>query len=90
MSTGPPPAPLGQVRGRAKIVALSVDADDETLKRIVDALSPDLMQLHGRETPERVKRIGEVCALPTMKVIASLRAPISLKPRLTRTPPIIC
>jgi len=58
-----------QVRGRAKIVALSVDADDETLKRIVDALSPDLMQLHGRETPERVKRIGEVCALPTMKAI---------------------
>ena len=58
-----------QVRGRAKIVALSVDADDETLERIVDALSPDLMQLHGRETPERVKRIGEVCALPTMKAI---------------------
>jgi len=58
-----------QVEGRAKIVALSVDADDETLQRIVDALSPDLMQLHGAETPERVKRIGELCALPTMKAI---------------------
>jgi phosphoribosylanthranilate isomerase len=58
-----------QARGRAKIVALSVDADDETLKRIVDALSPDLMQLHGSETPSRVKRIGELCALPTMKAI---------------------
>jgi phosphoribosylanthranilate isomerase len=58
-----------QARGRAKIVALSVDADDETLKRIADALSPDLMQLHGRETPERVKRIGELCASPTMKAI---------------------
>ena len=58
-----------RVEGRAKIVALSVDADDETLKRIVDALSPDLMQLHGAETPERVKRIGELCALPTMKAI---------------------
>ena len=45
-----------QARGRAKIVALSVDADDDTLKRIVDALSPDLMQLHGSETPARVKR----------------------------------
>jgi phosphoribosylanthranilate isomerase len=58
-----------QARARAKIVALSVDADDETLKRVVDALSPDLMQLHGRETPARVKRIGEFCALPTMKAI---------------------
>jgi phosphoribosylanthranilate isomerase len=58
-----------QVAGRATIVALSVDADDDTLKRIVDALSPDLMQLHGRETPARVKEIGELCARPTMKAI---------------------
>jgi phosphoribosylanthranilate isomerase len=58
-----------QARGRAKIVALSVDADDETLARIVEALSPDLMQLHGSETPSRVKRIGELCSLPTMKAI---------------------
>ena len=27
------------------------------------------MQLHGAETPARVKRIGELCALPTMKAI---------------------
>ncbi len=58
-----------QARGRAKIVALSVDADDDTLKRIADALAPDLMQLHGSETPARVKRIGELCARPTMKAI---------------------
>ncbi len=66
-----------QVEGHAKIVALSVDADDETLKRIVDALSPDLMQLHGAETPQRVKRIGELCALPTMKAIG-VAAPADL------------
>jgi phosphoribosylanthranilate isomerase len=58
-----------QARGRAKIVALTVDADDETLARIVDAVSPDLMQLHGRESPARVKEIGEVCACLTMKAI---------------------
>ena len=58
-----------RVEGRAKVAALSVDADDETLERIVDALSPDLMQLHGGETPARVKRIGELCARPTMKAI---------------------
>jgi phosphoribosylanthranilate isomerase len=58
-----------QVQGRAKIAALSVDADDDTLKRIVDALSPDLMQLHGSESPARVKEIRERFARPTMKAI---------------------
>jgi phosphoribosylanthranilate isomerase len=58
-----------QARGRAKIVALSVDADDDTLKRIVDALAPDLMQLHGSESPARVKEINELFARPTMKAI---------------------
>jgi len=58
-----------QARSRATIVALSVDADDDTLKRIVDALSPDLMQLHGSETPTRVKEIRELCARPAMKAI---------------------
>jgi phosphoribosylanthranilate isomerase len=58
-----------QARGRATIVALSVDADDDTLKRIVDALSPDLMQLHGSETPTRVREIRELCARPGMKAI---------------------
>ena len=58
-----------QARGRATTVALSVDADDDTLQRIVEALSPDLMQLHGSETPTRVKEIRELCARPTMKAI---------------------
>src|SRR5258708_5487484 len=58
-----------QARGRASIVARSVDADDDTLKRILDALSPDLMQLHGSETPARVKEISERFARPTMKAI---------------------
>jgi phosphoribosylanthranilate isomerase len=58
-----------QAQGRATIVALSVDADDDILKRIVDSLSPDLMQLHGSETPARVKEISELFARPTMKAI---------------------
>src|SRR6202042_711138 len=58
-----------QARGRAKIVALSVDADDEALKRIVGVLAPALLQLHGRESPSRVRQIGEFCARPTMKAI---------------------
>jgi phosphoribosylanthranilate isomerase len=58
-----------QARGRAKIVALTVDAEDDALERIIDALSPDVLQLHGHESPARVKRIGELCARPTMKAI---------------------
>ena len=46
---------LGErVRGRAKKVALSVDADDDWLAASIEALKPDMLQLHGRETPERV------------------------------------
>jgi phosphoribosylanthranilate isomerase len=58
-----------QARGRATIAALSVDADDDTLKRIVEALSPDLMQLHGSETPARVKEIRQLFGRPTIKAI---------------------
>ncbi len=58
-----------KARGRAKIVALTVDADDDALQRIVDALTPDLLQLHGRESPERVGRIRELCGRPTIKAI---------------------
>ncbi len=58
-----------QARGRATIVALSVDAVDDTLKRIVDALAPDLMQLHGSESPARVKEINELFGRRTMKAI---------------------
>jgi phosphoribosylanthranilate isomerase len=58
-----------QAEGRAKIVALSVDADDETLARIVESLSPDLMQLHGSESPARVRAIRERFGRPTMKAI---------------------
>ncbi|HEX9167766.1 MAG TPA: phosphoribosylanthranilate isomerase [Roseiarcus sp.] len=59
----------GQARGRAKIVALTVDADDNGLKLIIDALAPDLLQLHGRETPARVREIAELFRRPTMKAI---------------------
>jgi phosphoribosylanthranilate isomerase len=58
-----------QARGRARIVALSVDADDDALKRIVDLASPDLLQLHGRESPDRVRAIAELFARPTIKAI---------------------
>jgi phosphoribosylanthranilate isomerase len=62
---------LGEaVKGRAAKVALTVDADDATLGAIVEALKPDLLQLHGRETPARLDDIKRKFGLPVMKALA--------------------
>jgi phosphoribosylanthranilate isomerase len=58
-----------QVKGRARKVALSVDANDAQLDRIVEALKPDMMQLHGRESPERVAAVRSRFRLPVMKAL---------------------
>jgi phosphoribosylanthranilate isomerase len=61
---------LGErVKGRAKKVALSVDASDAELGAIVDALRPDLLQLHGKEAPERVGAVRSRFRLPVMKAL---------------------
>jgi phosphoribosylanthranilate isomerase len=58
-----------RVGGRAGKVALSVDADDAALEAIVAALAPDLLQLHGHETPARVAAVRHRFGLPVMKAI---------------------
>jgi phosphoribosylanthranilate isomerase len=61
---------LGQaVKRRAAKVALTVDADDATLAGIVEALQPDLLQLHGHETPARLRDVKRKFALPVMKAL---------------------
>ena len=57
-------------RGRAEAVAVTVDADDAALDAIVAALQPDLLQLHGSETPERVAAVKARHRLPVMKAIS--------------------
>jgi len=59
-----------RVKGRAQKVVLSVDADDALLAAAVEALGPDLLQLHGSETPERVAAVKAKFRLPVMKVFA--------------------
>src|SRR4051794_26270259 len=59
-----------QAKSRAVKVALSVDPDDATLANIVDALQPDILQLHGKETVARVRDIKQKFALPVMKALA--------------------
>jgi len=61
---------LGErVHGRAGKVALTVNASDEMLAKIVEALAPDMLQLHGNETPERVAVIRSRFGLPVMKMV---------------------
>ena len=40
-----------RVLERAQKVALTVDADDVLLDAVVEALQPDMLQLHGAESP---------------------------------------
>ena len=62
---------LGErVRGRAHKVALSVDADDAWHAASIEALKPDLLQLHGKEPPARVAAVKQKFGLPVMKAIA--------------------
>jgi phosphoribosylanthranilate isomerase len=61
---------LGErVRGRALKVALSVDTGDEELAASVAALEPDMLQLHGTESPERVVAVRGRFGLPVMKAL---------------------
>src|SRR3954463_11320419 len=41
-----------------KIVAVTVDPTDAQIDRIVSALHPDLIQLHGAESPSRIQAIA--------------------------------
>jgi phosphoribosylanthranilate isomerase len=59
----------GRVRGRAQKVALSVDADDQWLAAAIEALRPDALQLHGRESPQRVTAVRERFGLPVTKAL---------------------
>ena len=44
--------------------------DDALLDAIVAAMRPDMLQLHGKETPERVAAVKARYGLPAMKAIA--------------------
>jgi phosphoribosylanthranilate isomerase len=58
-----------RAKGKAERVALVVDADDASLAAVVDAFDPDLLQLHGSETPERVAGIRARFGRPVMKAV---------------------
>jgi phosphoribosylanthranilate isomerase len=58
-----------RVTGQARKVALSVNASDDLLAASIAALKPDLLQLHGQETPDRVVAVRARFGLPVMKAL---------------------
>jgi len=58
-----------RARNRAKIVAVTVDADDLLLTEIALILKPDLIQLHGSETPARSEQVRTLTKAGIIKVL---------------------
>lgn len=56
-------------RGRADVVALFVDPTDDLVNEVVAAVAPEVIQLHGSETPERVAAIRALTGRRVMKAI---------------------
>ena len=57
-------APVGLAK-----VALVVDADDALIDAITGAVPLDMLQLHGKESPERVAELKARTGLPVMKAV---------------------
>ncbi|MBZ9669704.1 phosphoribosylanthranilate isomerase [Mesorhizobium sp. ES1-3] len=71
-------------RGKALAVAVTVDAKDAFLDEIVEKMQPDMLQLHGSETPERVAELKARHGLPVMKAL-----PLSEAADLDRIRPFV-
>jgi phosphoribosylanthranilate isomerase len=56
-------------RSRVTVVVLMVDAADDFIRAVAGQVAPDMLQLHGSETPERIKQIRTLSGLPVIKAV---------------------
>ncbi len=56
-------------RNKIGIVCLFVNPKNEFISKIVHKIKPDLIQLHGSETPGRCNEIKKMFGIPIMKAI---------------------
>jgi phosphoribosylanthranilate isomerase len=61
-------------RGKAQVVAVTVDPDNDLLDRIMRELQPDLIQLHGAESPERASTVASRTGAGVIKALAVAEA----------------
>jgi len=59
-----------RARGKARIVAVTVDPDDALIDRLAGILRPDLIQLHGKETPARALEVARRARAGVIKAMA--------------------
>jgi phosphoribosylanthranilate isomerase len=59
----------GRMRGRTRLAAVVVDADDALLARIAAEVKPDYFQLHGRESIARAAEIAARFQIPLIKAL---------------------
>jgi len=61
---------LRELPGIVRRVGLFVDPDEAWVAEVTRQVRLDMIQLHGQESPERVRAIQKAFALPVMKAIA--------------------
>ncbi|MBV9331235.1 MAG: phosphoribosylanthranilate isomerase, partial [Alphaproteobacteria bacterium] len=57
------------MRGRIRLVAVLCDPDDGDVARIIEQVRPDLLQLHGSESPERIASLKGRYGLGVIKAV---------------------
>lgn len=55
--------------GGAEVVTLLVDPDDALVEAVAETIKPDLIQLHGHETPARVEAVRKSSGLRILKAV---------------------
>ena len=58
-----------QARGRIRLVAVSVNAEDGEIAAIADRVKPDFLQLHGSESPDRCVDVAKRTGIGTIKAL---------------------
>ena len=58
------------LRVRTRVVTLLVDPPDTVVDEVMAVVAPDLIQLHGSESPARAAHIAARAARPIIKVLA--------------------
>jgi phosphoribosylanthranilate isomerase len=60
---------LGAQTGALAKVAVMVDPDDALIATVMAALAPEMLQLHGDETPARVAEVARMTNKPVIKAL---------------------